>query len=267
MAKDENQPPCSLLVLNTTFKGIAIGVYTTTASGDLPKVRSIQLVTKSHSAALRLPALVNDVLAEAGTTLAELGGIAVAHGPGSFTGIKIGLSFVQGLAAGEGQPVLGLDALACLSCYGAKLGVADLPWVLAQNRRKGYLYQANAEPRCLWLAPELRVSSLSADTADDAGSQPWSEAAADIDKVMLVTPWAELSAALPPSVTAVAADEGDLIEGRSLAAITLAAMALGFGERWFAGGLSSPSPVSANYITPSTPEERQLAARKGSNGQ
>lgn len=59
----------------------------------------------------RLPGLVEDALASAGATLAELDRIAVVTGPGSFTGIRIGVAFARGLALTLKIPAVGLTSL------------------------------------------------------------------------------------------------------------------------------------------------------------
>lgn len=58
---------------------------------------------------------IHDLLAEAGGALADLDGIAVSVGPGSFTGLRIGCGIVQGLAFGLDRPVYGVNTLAALA--------------------------------------------------------------------------------------------------------------------------------------------------------
>ncbi|HHU75951.1 MAG TPA: tRNA (adenosine(37)-N6)-threonylcarbamoyltransferase complex dimerization subunit type 1 TsaB [Firmicutes bacterium] len=68
---------------------------------------------KTHSQ--RLMPAVQALLREAGVDKKQLQGIVVAHGPGSFTGIRIGMATAQGLAQGLDIPMAGvmtLDALA-----------------------------------------------------------------------------------------------------------------------------------------------------------
>lgn len=68
---------------------------------------------RSH-AQLLLP-FIDELVQESGSPLANLDAIALTHGPGSFTGIRIGISVAQGLSYSTGLPVIlvsSLDALA-----------------------------------------------------------------------------------------------------------------------------------------------------------
>ncbi len=61
-----------------------------------------------------IPAM-DALLAEAGVRRRELNAIAVAHGPGSFTGVRVGLTLAKGLGEVTGVPVLGVSTLAALA--------------------------------------------------------------------------------------------------------------------------------------------------------
>jgi tRNA threonylcarbamoyladenosine biosynthesis protein TsaB len=76
---------------------------------------------EGHSAAL-LPA-VSFLLDRLGLPPGAVEGYAVGAGPGSFTGIRVGLSTVQGLALGSGRPCLGLSTLDALAAKAR--GAAD----------------------------------------------------------------------------------------------------------------------------------------------
>jgi len=58
---------------------------------------------------------VADLLAETGWPARELDGFAVAAGPGSFTGLRVGLATVQGLALATGRPCLGVSSLQAMA--------------------------------------------------------------------------------------------------------------------------------------------------------
>jgi len=58
----------------------------------------------------RLPSLVSDVCAGAGMSLRDLAAIRIGLGPGSFTGLRIGLSFAKGLASSCAIPLRGVGS-------------------------------------------------------------------------------------------------------------------------------------------------------------
>jgi tRNA threonylcarbamoyl adenosine modification protein YeaZ len=63
----------------------------------------------------RLFPALDELFARAGVTYADLTRIAVTSGPGSFTGLRIGLSAARGLALALNIPVLGIPSLVALS--------------------------------------------------------------------------------------------------------------------------------------------------------
>ncbi|MDX2031998.1 MAG: tRNA (adenosine(37)-N6)-threonylcarbamoyltransferase complex dimerization subunit type 1 TsaB [Blastocatellia bacterium] len=63
-------------------------------------------------------------LLAAGIGLAEIDLFAAATGPGSFTGLRVGLAALQGLADAERKPTLGLDTLSLLALMGGKDGMS-----------------------------------------------------------------------------------------------------------------------------------------------
>ena len=68
---------------------------------------------KTHSETL-LP-MIDKVLAECDCSINELSALAVTTGPGSFTGLRIGLATIKGLSLASGKPVIGVSTLEVLA--------------------------------------------------------------------------------------------------------------------------------------------------------
>ena len=68
---------------------------------------------RTHSETL-LP-MIEHILSEAALTLADVGLFAASEGPGSFTGVRIGVAALKGLAFGQGKPCVGVSTLAALA--------------------------------------------------------------------------------------------------------------------------------------------------------
>jgi len=99
---------------------LILGIETATMTGGLALLNEERLISEytlnvrtTHTARL-MPAL-DRVLKDSSVDKSEIGGIAISIGPGSFTGLRIGLATAKGLALGLGVPLVGvptLDALA-----------------------------------------------------------------------------------------------------------------------------------------------------------
>ena len=72
-----------------------------------------ELEGRSYSA--RLVAVVGDLLGGRGVKLRDVGCIVAVNGPGSFTGVRVGLSVVKGFAMSAGMPVVAVSRLAVLA--------------------------------------------------------------------------------------------------------------------------------------------------------
>ena len=91
----------------------------------------------THSASL-MP-MVEAALHAAGTELKDLDAIAAVTGPGSFTGVRIGVATAKGLAHGAGLPCIPVDALEALSISACRFDGVVCP---IHDARAGQVYGA-----------------------------------------------------------------------------------------------------------------------------
>ncbi|HET7268571.1 MAG TPA: tRNA (adenosine(37)-N6)-threonylcarbamoyltransferase complex dimerization subunit type 1 TsaB [Oleiagrimonas sp.] len=98
----------NLLALDTATEACSVALL----MGDQLVERS-DILPRRHAEHV-LP-MAEAVLAEAGLSRAQLDGIAVGRGPGAFTGVRLGVSVAQGLAAALDRPVVTVSSLAALA--------------------------------------------------------------------------------------------------------------------------------------------------------
>ena len=97
--------PCDLLVLDTSTARAALAVAT--AAG--PVYTASPDPNERHGR--RLVPAIRDLLEHAGLAVADLDGFVVGLGPGSYTGLRIGLTAVKTLAYAVSKPLVGIDSL------------------------------------------------------------------------------------------------------------------------------------------------------------
>jgi tRNA threonylcarbamoyladenosine biosynthesis protein TsaB len=152
-----------------------LAVETSTLAGGVALVDGERLVAEylldvsvTHSE--RLLAAIDHVLADAGWPPRELQGLAVAVGPGSFTGLRVGISTVKGLALALGLPVA---AVPTLDAMAAALPWASLPVCPVLHARRNEVYAAvfrwdgegfRRESEYLALTPDELAARLSEPT-------------------------------------------------------------------------------------------------------
>jgi tRNA threonylcarbamoyladenosine biosynthesis protein TsaB len=98
----------------------------------------------SHAAALL--GLVEDVLTRSGDGWAGVDRIAVGVGPGTFTGLRIGVASAQALARARGLPLVGVSSLASLALAAAEAGVpGGRPPLAVIDARRGEAFAAGTD--------------------------------------------------------------------------------------------------------------------------
>jgi tRNA threonylcarbamoyladenosine biosynthesis protein TsaB len=113
-------------------------------------------IEQTHSK--HLMEMIDTVLNLSGLTVSELDGFAVTRGPGSFTGLRIGISSIKGFAMASGKPVVGvssLDSLAMQCCFSPYL-VSPL-----LDAHKGEVYFSRYRFENGYLKKEVREQAFS----------------------------------------------------------------------------------------------------------
>lgn len=101
----------NLLAIDTAANLCAVCIYDTDASRELG--RSVREIGKGHAEVLM--DVIGEAREAASMAFADLGAVAVAVGPGSFTGIRVGVSVARGLALALNVPATGVTTLEALA--------------------------------------------------------------------------------------------------------------------------------------------------------
>ena len=100
--------------------------------------------------AVRLPGALIDLVADDGATLDDVQLLAVGLGPGAFTGLRVGLATMQGLAFATGLPIVGVSGLDALA-VAAHRAVADRDRVIGvwldAGRQEVFAARYRVDPR------------------------------------------------------------------------------------------------------------------------
>jgi tRNA threonylcarbamoyladenosine biosynthesis protein TsaB len=210
-----------ILALDTTRDDASLAL----ARGDLI-LEEISLASPSGFAHV-IHNAIDALLSRHGLSIAAVDCFAAASGPGSFTGVRVGLACVKGLAEALAKPAVGVSSLQALATFGqAPLRAAVL------DARRGQIYGAvyNASGH---LVSEEVVAALAA----------WLPTLPTADLQFIRIEGQLLALPLPPEAAIATAP-------RSQAA-AIAAIALG---RLEAGLASDPAALDANYVRRSDAE-------------
>jgi tRNA threonylcarbamoyladenosine biosynthesis protein TsaB len=103
-----------ILHLETATKACSVAL-----SCDGKKIAVKEDLTHDYSHSENLTLFIEDVIRQAGITLKDLKAVSVASGPGSYTGLRIGVSTAKGLCYALDIPLIAVDALYSLAVIGA----------------------------------------------------------------------------------------------------------------------------------------------------
>lgn len=92
--------------------------------------------------AQRLLALIQELLEQAGAGWEQVDRIAVGTGPGTFTGLRIGIATAQALAAATGTPLVGVSTLESLECAALASLSTPAPVLAVIDARRGEAFVA-----------------------------------------------------------------------------------------------------------------------------
>lgn len=160
-----------LLAIDTAGADCAAGLYDM-ASGRM-LAQASEEVGKGH--AEKLMAAVDAVLEKAGRAIADIGRVAVTIGPGSFTGIRVGVAAARGFGLALACPVVGVTALEVIAAA-ARANRPDGNILAAMDAKRGEIYaqvfgpdNQPATPPIV-LTPEATAALADLHKAEIAGS-------------------------------------------------------------------------------------------------
>ena len=120
-----------ILAVDTATKSASVAVVQ--ENSLLAEITTVR--KQSHSK--QLMEMINRVIGLSGLTLSELDGFAVTRGPGTFTGLRIGISSVKGVSAASGKPIVGVSSLDALAVQASFFPYLICPLI---DARKGEVY-------------------------------------------------------------------------------------------------------------------------------
>ena len=103
-----------------------------------------EIAEEGYSHAERLHVFIEEIIKEAGISLNDLSAIAVSQGPGSYTGLRIGVSAAKGLCFALGIPLIAVDTLQVLA---SQVNVTEGLIIPMIDARRMEVYSAIFNPK------------------------------------------------------------------------------------------------------------------------
>ena len=120
-----------ILALDTATKSCSVAIV------DDQSILAESTSVSAQTHTIHVIEMVQKVVDMSGLTLSEIDGFAVGRGPGSFTGLRIGISTIKALAVAAGKPVVGVSNLDALAMQAAISSNMICPLM---DARKGEVY-------------------------------------------------------------------------------------------------------------------------------
>lgn len=146
-----------------------IAIETATLAGSIAIIDDSRVISEimlnvkaTHSE--KLMAAIDRLLGDSKLTIDDMDGIAVSIGPGSFTGLRIGMSTAKGLSYATGKPLVGVPTLDAMAL---NISFSDHLICPIQDAKKGEVYAAIY--RVGVDRPEKIMMEIAVDPADLAG--------------------------------------------------------------------------------------------------
>ncbi len=142
-----------VLAVDTALAACSAALYDSTA--DRVLAERFEPMQRGH--AERLAGMVEEIMREAETPFSAIDRLAATTGPGTFTGVRIGLAFARGLALALDRPTVGITTLQALAAAAAPQ-CAGRPVAALIDARRGEVYLQAFSPDVQPLTPPVAVA-------------------------------------------------------------------------------------------------------------